>query len=446
MKVLLIDPSARRFMYTMHKGKIPRSHRYPGLGLTTLAALCPADVEVSIIDDEFEQIDFRNLPDLAGISLLTYSASRGYQIAREFRQRGVPVVLGGSHVTACPDEAKLEAEAIVTGEAEDTWPQLLQDFRSGAMKPVYRSTNQASLKDQPMARRDLLRPENYITVNTIQATRGCPFNCEFCSIAALFGHKTRCRPVEEVIAEIKTFKGRYFVFNDDNLGQEHEYYKNLFAQLIPLKKKWLSNASWNIMQDSEMLKLMRQSGCCGLFIGFESIQAQQGVRKTGAAANGDADRRQLYTEVVRKLHRSGIAVMGAFIFGFDNDDEGVFGQTLEFARQSRIDAAQINLLVPYPGTPLYARLKKEGRLREQDWNWFRSWHVCFEPEHMTRQVLQEKYLWFRRKFNSYPHIARRSLNSMARSSPRISALCLGVNLGSKRDLRFIPRQEYAGKG
>ncbi len=147
MKVLLIDPSARRFMYTMHKGKIPRSHRYPGLGLTTVAALCPPDVEaqVRILDDEFEQIDFRDLPDLAGISLLTYSARRGYQIARQFRQRGVPVVLGGSHVTACPDEAKLEAEAIVTGEAEDTWPQLLRDFRRGAMKPVYRSTNQASL-------------------------------------------------------------------------------------------------------------------------------------------------------------------------------------------------------------------------------------------------------------------------------------------------------------
>ncbi len=150
------------------------------------------------------------------------------------------------------------------------------------------------------------------------------------------------------------------MFNDDNLGQEHEYYKSLFAQLIPLKKKWLSNASWNIVQDSEMLKLLQQSGCCGLFIGFESIQAQQGVRKTGAAANGDADRRQLYTEVVRKLHRSGIAVMGAFIFGFDNDDERVFARTLEFARQSRIDAAQINLLVPYPGTPLYARLKAGG--------------------------------------------------------------------------------------
>jgi radical SAM superfamily enzyme YgiQ (UPF0313 family) len=445
MKVLLIDPSARRFMYTMHKGRVPRSHRYPGLGLTTVAALCPPDVEaqVRILDDEFEEIDFHDRPDLAGISLLTYSARRGYQIARQFRQRGVPVVLGGSHVTACPDEARQEAEAIVIGEAEDTWPQLLRDFQSGTMKPVYRSTNQASLQNQPMARRDLLRPQNYITVNTIQASRGCPFNCEFCSIAALFGHKTRCRPVEEVIAEIKTFAGRYFVFNDDNLGQEHEYYKSLFTQLIPLQKKWLSNASWNIVQDTELLKLLQQSGCCGLFIGFESIQAQQGVRKTGAAANGDADRRLLYTEVVRKLHRSGIAVMGAFIFGFDNDNERVFARTLEFARQSRLDAAQINLLVPYPGTPLYARLKQEGRLCEQDWNWYRSWHVCFEPKQMSRQVLQEKYLWFRRKFNSYPRIARRSLDAMVRCSPRIAALCLGVNLGSKRDMRYIPKQVYS---
>jgi radical SAM superfamily enzyme YgiQ (UPF0313 family) len=192
---------------------------------------------------------------------------------------------------------------------------------------------------------------------------------------------------------------------------------------------------------------MEQSGCKGLFIGFESIRVQQGVRKTGAGARGDSDRSLLYSEVVRKLHRAGIAVMGAFVFGFDNDDERVFRRTLQFARDSRLDAAQINLLVPYPGTPLYDRLKQEGRLCEQDWNWYRSWHVCFEPKNMTRQVLQEKYLWFRRKFNSYPRIAQRSLNSMARSSPRISALCLGVNLGSKKDSRYIPRQVYCeGKG
>lgn len=223
MKIQLIYPSARRSRSTSFRRNQPKSQRYPGLGLTMVAALCPPDADISIVDDEREAIAYGASADLVGISLLTSNANRGYEIAREFRVLGVPVVLGGMHVTACPEEAGREADAIVVGEAEDTWPGLLRDFEAGALRKVYRSSNSSDLAGLPVPRRDLLRKEDYITVNTVQATRGCPFSCEFCSITALFGARTRCRPVEEVIEEIRGLDGDTFVLNDDNVAQETDY-------------------------------------------------------------------------------------------------------------------------------------------------------------------------------------------------------------------------------
>jgi radical SAM superfamily enzyme YgiQ (UPF0313 family) len=433
MKIRLIYPSVRRCHSTAFRRNQPKSQRYPGMGLTMVAALCPPDAEVSIFDDEREVIDFENPVDLVGLSLLTCNAKRGYEIAREYRERGVPVVLGGMHVTACPAEAEREAEAIVVGEAEDTWPGLLRDFAAGALRKIYRSSNSASLAGLPIPRRDLLRKEDYITLNTVQATRGCPFNCEFCSITALFGARTRCRPVEEVIEEIRALDGDIFVLNDDNVAQETDYFKELFRGLIPLRKTWVGNASWNISKDGEMLDLMERSGCAGVFVGFESVIAQEGLTKLARGKNRTA----IYKETVRKLHDHRICVIGAFIFGFDHDDETVFPRTLEFALESRIDTAQINILVPYPGTPLYARLESEGRLVERDWSRYISDNVCFEPRNMSREVLLEKCAWVRERFFSYPQVGLRVARASLRAPPKAAAAVLAVNLAFRSGIKDI---------
>jgi radical SAM superfamily enzyme YgiQ (UPF0313 family) len=429
MDIRLIYPSARRFGGGAVLGKNQaRSHRYPGLGLTMVAALTPLGIGLSVVDDEREPDAYDRPTDLVGISLLTASARRGYEIARAYRRRGVPVVLGGMHVTACPEEAADEADAIVVGEAEDTWPRLLADFEAGRLQKVYRSSNDVPLEGLPVPRRDLLRKRDYVTVNTVQATRGCPFDCEFCSISALQGRRTRCRPVEEVAEEVRGLDGRAFVLNDDNVAQKNDYFKSLFERLIPLRKTWVGNASWNVSRDEEMMDLMARSGCTGVFVGFESLEAQPGVAKSVPSDSRIA----LYLEAVRRLHARGISVIGGFIFGFDSDDESIFPRTLAFAHESRVDAAQINILVPYPGTPLRERLAREGRIIEQDWNKYLTNHVCFEPRMLTRGSLFENYLRVREAFHTYPRIASRFLRAVPYSRPRALAVNLAVNLAFRR--------------
>jgi radical SAM superfamily enzyme YgiQ (UPF0313 family) len=438
MIVRLIYPSARRFGGGAAIAKNQaKSHRYPGLGLTMVAALTPPGIGVSIVDDEREPDAYDRPADLVGVSVLTPNARRGYEIAQEYRRRGVPVVLGGMHVTACPDEAAREADAIVVGEAEDTWPRLLRDFEAGRLQKIYRSSNDVPLEGLPVPRRDLLRKREYITVNTVQATRGCPFDCEFCSISALMGRKTRCRPVEEVVEEVRGLDGRAFVLNDDNVAQENTYFKTLFERLVPLRKTWVGNASWNVSRDQEMMDLMARSGCTGVFVGFESLEAQPGVAKS---IKSDS-RTRLYREAVRRLHARGISVIGGFIFGFDSDDESIFPRTLAFAHESRIEAAQINVLVPYPGTPLRERLEREGRIVERDWNKHLTNHVCFEPRKLTREALFTNYLRVREAFSAYPRIAARFLRAVPYSRPRALAVNLAVNLAFRRGAVLLRKQK-----
>ena len=442
MDVHLIYPSVRRLRSSSPMRNQAKAHRYPGMALTMVAALTPPGIGVSITDDERDALPFDRPADLVGISLLTPNAERGYEIAREYRRRGVPTVLGGVHVTACPEEASREADAIVIGEAEDTWPRLLKDFEAGRLQKVYRSSNETPLDGLPVPRRDLLAKDEYITVNTVQATRGCPFNCEFCSISALMGHRTRCRPVEEVVEEIRGLDGRGFVLNDDNIAQQNGYFKTLFERLIPLKKAWVGNASWNISRDLEMMDLMARSGCTGVFIGFESIEPQDGM---GKVIRSDS-RIALYKDAVRRLHARGISVIGGLIFGFDSDDASVFPRTLDFANESRIDAAQINILVPYPGTPLRERLEREGRIVERSWSRHLTNNVTFEPKRLTRKELFENYLRVREGFSTLPRIASRFLRAVPYTKPRPLAVNLAVNLAFRRGAKALRRRVMTEEG
>lgn len=440
MKIKLIYPSSK-LNPKFKLSKQSKIHRYPGLGLITVAALCPSNTEIRIVDDEFEDIDYEEETDLVGISLLTVNAKRAYEISENFRDRNIPVTLGGMHVTACPGEAFEHADSIVVGEAEDTWPELLKDFNSGKLKKIYKSSNNASLSNMPFPKRDLLNKKYYMTLNTIQATRGCPFNCEFCSIKASFGRKTRYRPVEEVIAEIKSLKGNAFVLNDDNLAQKREYYLELFQKLVPLKKKWVGEASWHIGKDDEILDLLERSGCGGMAIGFESLEAQPGVKKIMPSKHINI----IYKEVIKKLHNHKIGVMGNFIFGFDNDTESTFEKTLDFTLDSHLDVAQFAILKPLPGTPLFKRLEQEKRITDKDWNNYAGLNLCFELKNMSAETFFKKYYWLINKFYSYREIATRVMYAVKKMSFNKACLSLAVNLGFRNQVLFTNSPARATK-
>jgi len=428
MKVTLIYPSSRKSNPNLQWWKQPRSHRYPALGWLIVASLCNPATDITLVDDEVEDIPYEKETDLVGISLFTANSYRAYEISKSFRCRGIPVILGGVHVVACPEEASEHADSIVVGEAEDTWPELLKDFNSGKLKRMYTSTNTSDLSNMPLPRRDLLDKTKYSTINTVQATRGCPFDCEFCSMRILFGSRTRCRPAEEVIEEIKSLDGNAFLLNDDNLAQKRDYYKNLFRSLIPLNKKWVGAASWNIANDNETLDLLEKSGCRALAVGFESLDPHYGVKKIGS--KGDNFLR--YKEVVKKLHTHKIAVLANFIFGFDNDNESMFKKTLEFALESQIDTAQFNILVPYPGTPVYQRLEEEGRITDRNWSNYISCNLCYKLKNMSKIAFLEELYKLKRKFYSSSKIAIRVMRTLKRATLYESGLILAVNLGYKK--------------
>ncbi len=384
-----------------------------------------------MIDDDFEEINYDEATDIVGISVLTPNALRAYEISKRFRERNVPVVLGGLHVSACPTEALMNGSAVVLGEAEDTWPDLIRDFEKGKLQQIYSSSNNTDLTNMPLLRRSLLNRRNYITVNTVQAVRGCRFSCEFCSMASIFGKTIRCRPIEAVTEEIRSLDGQSFLLNDNNIAQKSDYYRELFLRLIPLKKKWIGQASWNIGSDPEMLDLLKMSGCRGLAIGFESLLSQPGVKKIPSSVSPDF----LYKELIKNLHDRNISVLGNFMFGFDHEDESIFKKILAFSLESRLDVVELYIVTPYPGTILFRRLKEEGRILEENWNRYVTSNLCFELKNMSRDAFLAQYAWLRKKLYSYPQILRRVMRTATRLSPYESGILLGINLGNRTYLR-----------
>lgn len=376
--------------------------RFPYLALTTLAALTPADVTVRLIDENAEDLDTQTKTDLAGISLMTPLAPRGYEIAAVYRQRGVPVVLGGIHATMMPEEAGAHADSVVVGEAERLWPQVVADARQGQLQPLYRENGYAPLAHLPTPRRELLKRKAYFFVNTVQTTRGCPFDCEFCSVTQFFGHTYRLRPVDEVEREIRNLEGRFVFFVDDNIVGDRGYARDLFRRLIPYRLKWASQASLTVGKDPELLDLAQRSGCMGLFIGLESL-SQKTLKEMGKSFN----RVDSYRDRIKRIHDHGIGIQGSFIFGSDGDSPAIFEDTVRFTEETRLDAALFSILTPFPGTRLYHKMRSEGRILSQDWSRYDMNHVVFQPRGMSSRQLQQGFHWAYRRLYSWPSIARR---------------------------------------
>jgi len=413
VKLMLIAPTWEEAHRRKMKGK---AFRFPQLALPVIAALTPDEWEVSIVDENVDDVDFEADVDLVGITTMTATAPRAYTIADRFRARGVKVVMGGMHVSALPQEALQHADAVVVGEAEGCWHRVLEDFKRGQMKGIYRSEQLPDMAGQPLPRRDLLNKKAYILTSVLQVARGCPFGCSFCAVSYFFGRRYRMRPVREVIAEIRSMEAKFVGFLDDNIVGDRRYAKELFQALIPERIIWVGQASSTIARDDELLRLAEKSGCKGLFIGFESL-SEESLEEVGKGFN----RVQEYREVIQKLHDHGIAVEGAFIFGFDHDDPGVFERTLEFAKKSKLDLAQFGILTPLPGTPLRARLEREGRIISNDWSRYNIGHAVFRPKQMTPEQLEEGMQWAWREFYSFPSIFLRLMR-----------------LGRRMPLTFLP--------
>lgn len=398
MRLLVISPS---WLPTFWNGGKTLA---PPMCLPVLASLTPAGVKIHLVDENVEPVDLAEVADLVAISCMTASAPRGYEIADHFRARGVPVVMGGMHPSALPQEAIEHADAVVIGEAENQWPGVFADFAAGRPQQFYRTEQRPELKDLPIPRRDLLRTDRYLTVDLVQTARGCPNGCSFCSVSPIFGRRYRFRPVPEVIEELSSLRPRWVGFTDDNIVACRTRAKELFEALLPLNLQWVGQGDLSMAGDEELLRLMARSGCTAMFVGLESLS-----QESLAAANKRANLGIDYERAVATIHRHGIDIIGSFVFGLDPDHPGVFRQTVEFAERVKLAAAQFAVLTPFPGTPLYDQLKEEDRITNPDWSRYTMGHVVYQPRNMTAAELLQGRLYAYRRFYSLPSIGRRTL-------------------------------------
>jgi radical SAM superfamily enzyme YgiQ (UPF0313 family) len=404
MKVHLVAPTKNGETYLFDKGLLAP------LGLMYLAANTPEGVDVRIIDESVEPIDFTDIPDLVGISTMTATAPRAYDIAEMYRSRGAMVVMGGIHASMLPEEALGHADSVVTGEAEEIWPQVVADADAGCLQPIYRQGDFEDFKRPKMPRRDLIDAKRYWSANSVQTSRGCPHHCNFCSVTEFNGRRIRMRDTDSVLEEVEALtrgnlmRKKVVPFIDDNIAAHPSRAKELFKALIPRKILWGSQASITIANDEELVGLAAESGCRFLFVGLETLSPGS-IAEMGKKQN----KVEKYHDALMLLKKYKIPVMGAFVFGFDGDDDSTFAETLDFAVRNKIQVGQFANLTPYPGTRLYKQLLEENRLPDPTFWLDPSWdsHVVYQPMKMGPRQLFDNTHQLHRDFYSYRSIVKR---------------------------------------
>jgi radical SAM superfamily enzyme YgiQ (UPF0313 family) len=436
MRILFLLPRATGWLGTVHNGKAGIAR----LSLTTLASLTPPQHDLVYCDSRVHEVDFDMDVDLVCITALTNEAPHAYSMADEFRGRGVTVVMGGVHVSACPEEALEHSDAIVIHEAEGIWEELLSDLERGELKRSYKNPNYVSLEGLPHPRRDLIDPKMYSCPNSLIATRGCPFKCNYCTVTSFFGNTFRVRPPEEVLAELHAMDpGRVF-FMDDNLIGNLKYAKELFEVLHGCGRKWGSQASINLAQDEKLLEAYRAAGGTWVFIGFETL-SEVNLRASKKTFNLKGE----YEDAIKRIHDAGISIYGSFIFGFDDDDPGIFADTLEFVTKTQIDMAMYHILTPYPGTEMRDIMLEEGRVIDSDWSKYNNCQVVIRPRKMTPDELQEGYHWMHKQTYSMRGIRRRVLGRSPLTIPeRFFANMVGRRKAKAYPEPTIPFHELGG--
>lgn len=376
------------------------------MSLAIIAALTPSNIEIKIIDELVEDIDFDYPADLVALSVMTTNAPRSYDVADIFRKKGVKVIMGGIHPSVLPEEAIGHADSIASGEAECLWPGIIEDFTRGELKRFYNRNDYPDASLIPSPRWDLLREDRYFVPRTFQASRGCPYGCSFCSSTSFFGMRYRFRPVGRIIDELKGYRKRLAVLVDDNIVGNPEYSKELFSALRGLGKRWVAQSSIDIARNEGLLRLAAESGCAGLLIGIESISYDNhsDVRKL--------KRETEYEEAIKMIKAFGIGVHGSFVFGLDGDTTEVFESTVDFVMRNRLEVANYCKLTPFPGTRLYEKMLKEGRLIHRDWSRYDRYHVVFHPKQFSEEVLYKMTDWAYKKTYTLTSIWKRKPSNL----------------------------------
>jgi len=394
-ELLLVWPRTRD--YPIYERLIPT------LTIPYLAGLTPPEWRVRFADDNHGEVDVTSAADLVAISVNTMAAHRAYALADAFRARGIPVVLGGWHVTFCPDEASAHADAVVVGEADAVWATVLADAAQGRLQPRYTGLAETPLDRYPRLRRELLDGRGYFTKNLVQATRGCPYRCSFCSVSTI-NAKYRRRPVADVVAEIAQLDGRTLFFIDDNLFVHREYTRALFEALAPLQRCWVGEASIDLADDPELLDRAVASGMRGLLVGFESIEP----RSLREMNKHRTNRAEAYRRQIHALQSRGVGVLAMFTFGFDGDQPDIFERTLAFCTEADVFGASFGILTPFPGTPSFAALEAAGRIRTHDWRMYDLQHQVFDLPGWPAGALEAGVRMLEDRFYSWPAFVRRT--------------------------------------
>lgn len=413
MRLTLVHPAIGRQAGVNYM----RTWQMEPLPIAVLAALTPKDVDISFYDDRMEPIDFDRPADLVAIPVETYTAKRSYQIASEFRRRGIPVVMGGFHATLMTDEVKDYAEAVVVGEAEEMWPQVIDDARRRRLQPIYRANSQPDLA-KVRYDRSIFRGRRYLPIGLVETGRGCRFPCDFCAVQTFFERTARHRPIDAIVAEIAALKPekRLFFFVDDNFAADLSFARELAEALTPLNVRWVTQMSINAAHDEAFLAALARSGCRGVLIGFESLDEAvlRAMRKTFNTMRGG------FAPALANLRRHGIRVYGTFVFGYDGEQKDTFDEAAAFAIDNHFYLAAFNHLTPFPGTPLFGRLQREGRLIYERW-WLDERYgyngIPFQPAAMEPDDIRQGCLRARRRFYAWRSMLRRAFDPVNRADP-----------------------------
>jgi radical SAM superfamily enzyme YgiQ (UPF0313 family) len=431
MRVLLIGPTA---LDASGKPIKQRRLHLPGLTLPMLAAVTPDDVELRLVNETVDPIPFGERWDLVGLTGMGSGISRAFQLAEKFRSKETKVVIGGIAATLGGPEISLaHADSVVLGEAEELWPVVVNDAAAGRLQPVYAMKRRPAIHELPLPRYDLMEPKKLGLWRPVQATRGCPFPCSFCSVTAYFEGSYRKAKVERVIRDVRAAKrsgSRFIAFIDDNIGVDWNYAGALFEALIPEKITWISQCSLHVADRPEMLALARRSGCRLLSFGIESTSPDS-VASVGKRFN----RPSRYSHAIETIRRFGIDVSTEMILGIDTDDPSVFQKTYNFLMENRISVPRIHIMTPIPGTPLWDELESEGRIIYRDFDRYSGGRVVFSPRGVDAQLLQQGYWRLYEELFSLGAIAHRVGKNSARLGAYMRAFVMGVNVHYRNHIR-----------
>lgn len=422
-RLLLIYPAT-------HKLGWERYFQLPYHSLQQVAAATPSSWEVVMVDELQESLPPADGFDLVGITAMTHQANRAYEIAAQYRSEGVKVVLGGMHPTVLPEEAMQHADAVVVGEAEPVMATLLEDLLAGRLQPLYKAPiASGDLLEIPWARRDVLKGKRYITTQTVQASRGCPYDCAFCTVTPYFGNRYRYRSADDILAQIRSFDKKLVIFLDDNLLGDPAKARPVLAGMAEMGVRWGSQTGLRFAEDPDLLKLVANSGCIGLFVGIESVTGQYSHL---AKMNG----RHSQADLIKRVRDTGIILETSFVFGFDDHDEGIFEKTLRFVEDCAPSIPTFNLLTPYPGTAFFRQYEKEGRLLHKDWSRYNHSEVVYRPKLMSPEQLYRGWAQMRKDAYCWSSILSRVAKNPGR---RLTNLAYNIlRKGPNQRLKIPP--------